>query len=317
MDLIPSSAPHWHLLLNHFPSIGTVIATGLLLCTFFRKSEDLTRAALVLFVLMALITIPTYVSGAAARGAIIRNPGISTDLIAAHQEAATLAFISLVVTGWLSWFALWQHRRFSRPYGWIVPAILALGVVTLGLMVKTGSLGGDINHAEIRLGGELAAAAGQVGPSAALAAWIMNSAWAWPALEAGHFMGMAVLFGVVLLVALRVLGLVRSVPFTAFHRLLPLGAFGFMLNVVTGMLFFIADYERYITMTNSFFPKIALIAIGGVAVLYFTIFDKPWALKAGDDAPLATKVVAAATVLMWSGVIIYGRLLPYLEGAGG
>ncbi len=317
MDLLPSSAPHWHLLLNHFPSIGTVIALGLLLCSFYRKSEDLSRAALVLFVLMALITIPTYVSGAAARGAILGNAGISTDLISAHQEAATLAFIALLVTGWLSWFALWQYRRFSRPHRWSLIAVLVLGFVTLGLMVQTGSLGGDINHPEIRLGGELAAAEGQVGPSAALAAWIMNSAWVWPALEALHFMGMAVLFGVVLLVAIRVLGLVRNVPFAAFHRLLPLGAFGFMINVVTGMLFFVADYDRYITMTNSFFPKMALIAIGGAAVLYFTIFDRPWDLKPGDDAPWTAKIVAVATVLMWSGVIVYGRLLPYLAGAGG
>jgi hypothetical protein len=90
-----------------------------------------------------------------------------------------------------------------------------------------------------------------------------------------------------------------------------------MINVVTGMLFFIADYARYITMTNSFFPKMALIAIGGVAVLYFTIFDKPWELKPGADAPVTAKIMAAATLLMWTGVIMYGRLLPYLEGAGG
>jgi len=60
-----------------------------------------------------------------------------------------------------------------------------------------------------------------------------------------------------------------------------------------------------------------LIVIGGIAVLYFTIFEKPWELKPGDNAPLTAKVMAIATVLMWSGVIIYGRLLPYLEGEGG
>jgi hypothetical protein len=57
--------------------------------------------------------------------------------------------------------------------------------------------------------------------------------------------------------------------------------------------------------------------IGGVAVLYFTIVAKPWELKAGDEAPVTSKIMAVATVLLWSGVIIYGRLLPYLEGEGG
>jgi hypothetical protein len=315
MDLIPSSGPHWHLLLNHFPSIGTVIALGFLLAGLYRKSAELTRASLVLFVILALLTIPAYVSGAAARGAILGEPGVSADYIAAHMEAASFAFMALLIAGWLSWFALWQDRRFSRLSPRTVLAVMAFGIVALGLMVVTGNLGGHINHAEIRAGEELAAGSG--GPIAAIANGILDSAWAWPSLEAAHFLGMAVLFGVVLLIVVRVLGLAKNVPFTAVHRLLPLGVFGFMINVMTGMLFFVADHERYITMTNSFFPKMGLIVIGGIAVLYFTIVDKPWELKPGDDAPIAAKFVALATVLAWSGVLIYGRLLPYLEGAGG
>jgi len=123
--------------------------------------------------------------------------------------------------------------------------------------------------------------------------------------------------GAVLLIDLRMLGFMKQVSVAAIDRLLPWGVLGFGLNLVTGMLFFVADYTRYATMTNSFFPKMALIVIGGIAVLYFTIFEKPWELKPGDNAPLTAKVMAIATVLMWSGVIIYGRLLPYLEGEGG
>ena len=57
----------------------------------------------------------------------------------------------------------------------------------------------------------------------------------------------------------------------------------------------------------------ALIVAGGVAVVYFTIVDRPWELGAGDDAPRTAKAVAAATVLIWLAVIAYGRLLPYLD----
>jgi uncharacterized membrane protein len=310
MDLIPSSAPHWHLLLNHFPSIGTVIGVLLLLYAFYRKSEELIRVSLMLFVVLGLLAIPTYITGAATRWAIRDMPGISGETIAAHQDAAMLAFIAALVTGWVSWFALWQYRRFSRPYRWSLPAVLVLSVLTLALMVVTGNLGGHINHPEISTG----ALPSAPGRTAAIAAWVMDGAWTWPTLESAHFIGMSILFGVMLLVTLRVLGVGRSVPFTALHRLLPLGTFGLMINVTSGMLFFVADSGRYSAMTNSFFPKMALIAIGGVAVLYFTIVDKSWDLKAGDDAPLSAKAMAVATILMWSGVIIYGRLLPYLEG---
>jgi hypothetical protein len=116
------------------------------------------------------------------------------------------------------------------------------------------------------------------------------------------------------LVAIRVFGIGKSVPFPALHRLLPLGVFGFMINVITGMLFFVADSGRYTAMTNSFYPKMGLIVIGGTALLYFTMFERPWELKRDDVAPMTAKLVAAATVLMWSGVIVYGRLLPYLAG---
>lgn len=315
MQFIPVSAPHWHLLLNHLPSIGLVLALGLLLASLYWKSEDLNRASLALLVILALIAIPTYITGSAAAWSIQGRPEISVDLIAAHQDAALLAFIVLVITGLFSWLALWQYRRFSQPLNWNVMLVLALGILSLLLMVQAGSFGGDINHPEIHAGTEAAAqGAAETGRAAAVEAWVLNGAWIWPAMEAAHFMGMAVLFGVLLLLAARVLGVITSVPFSAFHRLLPLGVLGFSINVVTGMLFFIADSGRYTAMTNSFFPKMALIALGGTAVIYFTIFDRPWALKAGDDAAVSSKVIAAVTVLMWSGVIVYGRLLPYLEG---
>lgn len=314
MDLIPASVSHWHLLLNHFPSVGLVIALGLLLGSFYLRSHDLRHASLLLFVLLAFLVIPTYITGAGAGWEIRGSGDISADRIAAHRDAATLAFIALMITGWMAWFALWQHRRFARTSGWVVPGVLVLGLLTLVFMVDTGHLGGHINHPEVRTAADVAAGTAASSRSAALGDLIVDAAWIWPALEAAHFMGMAILFGVVLLVAARMFGLAKTVPYSAFHRLLPLGTFGFMLNVITGMLFFISNTERYTGMTDSFFPKMALIVIGGVAVLYFTMFERPWELKPGDRAPATAKAVAAAAVVLWAGVIVYGRLLPYLEG---
>ena len=55
--------PHVHLLLNHFPIIGTIIALGLFLFSLIGKSDDLKRASLVIFAGIALLSIPTYMSG--------------------------------------------------------------------------------------------------------------------------------------------------------------------------------------------------------------------------------------------------------------
>jgi hypothetical protein len=311
MDLIPGSAPHWHLVLNHLPSIGALVAVCLLAAAQSAGSRDVTRASLILFVVLALVAIPTFMTGAAAGLAIQNTPGFSERAVAAHQDAALVALAALLVTGWLAWHTLWRDRRHPGLDGWRPLAVLGSALLALVLMLWAARLGGEINHPEIRAG-EPVEAAGQ-GLSAAVVDWVGSRAWAFPAMETVHFLGMALLFGAVLLPAARVLGVARTVPYAAFHRLLPLGVFGFVLNVVTGVGFFLVDSGRYSALTYGFFPKMALIVAAGVAALYLTIFDRVWELGAGDDAPIAAKALALVTVLMWAGVIAYGRLLPYLE----
>src|SRR6202161_4659530 len=95
--------PHIHLLLNHFPIIGTIIGLGLFLIALIGKSEDLQRASLVVFLGMALLAIPTYMTGSAAQDAVTYLPGIPTAMIAMHQNAALLALLFMEITGAFAW----------------------------------------------------------------------------------------------------------------------------------------------------------------------------------------------------------------------
>jgi len=139
--------------------------------------------------------------------------------------------------------------------------------------------------------------------------------WAWPVGEALHFVGMALIFGSVLLISARMLGFAKKVPFSALHRLLPIGVFGFVINILSGMYFFIADSGRYTNM-EAFPIKIFFMMVGGASLLYFTMFPGVWGVKAGDDAPVTAKIMALITLGSWAGVIIFGRLLPYYGSAG-
>jgi hypothetical protein len=49
-----------------------------------------------------------------------------------------------------------------------------------------------------------------------------------------------------------------------------------------------------------------------MAILYFSVADGVWKVKAGEDAPIGAKWVAALVLLAWTGVIMGGRLLPYV-----
>ncbi|MFL2546815.1 MAG: hypothetical protein ACJ0SL_05570 [Candidatus Rariloculaceae bacterium] len=313
MDLIPTSGPHLHVLLNHFPSVGTVIALGLFITAYYLKSDDLKRVSLVLVLLLGLIAIPTYISGAAARWAIQGNDGISQEVITAHMDVALMSFTFLGIAGTLAWFALWQERRFSSAPAWNVIAVFVTSLISLMYMSRTGNIGGHINHPELGTI-EVTTAPGE-GLTASVENMITSVIWAWPAMEAAHFIGMALIFGVVLLVGLRALGVAKNLPFSAMHRLLPLGALGLLVNIITGFFFFIADSGRYVAMDG--FPlKIIALMIGGVAIIYFTIFDDAWSLKAGDDASLLSKAIAAVTIGSWAAVLVFGRLLPYYGDGG-
>src|ERR1700686_5234804 len=109
---------HIHLLLNHFPIIGTMVGLGLLLISLVGENEDLRRASLIIFSAMAIVAIPTFFSGTGAQGAIKKLPGVSEALIERHQGSAMLALLFMEITGGLSLVALWKSQGRSRPALW-------------------------------------------------------------------------------------------------------------------------------------------------------------------------------------------------------
>src|SRR5580693_3163000 len=142
---------HLHLLLNHFPIIGTLVGLGLFLISLVGENEDLRRASLVIFAAMALLAIPTFFSGTGAQGAIKKLPGVSEALIERHQGAAMLALVFMEITGALSVIGLWKSQGTPRParWNWSLSAVLIFSMLTVGLMARVGTTGGDIRHPEI------------------------------------------------------------------------------------------------------------------------------------------------------------------------
>src|SRR5437762_11097875 len=142
---------HVHLLLNHVPTVGTVIAIGLLLLAFVRRSDHLLHGSLEVFFGVAVLTFPAYITGVAAQARIQDRPDVSVAAIAAHHDAALLAFIFMMVAGLVAWVGLWQFRRIGRPTRAITSMMLVLSVVTLALMTNAANIGGEIRHPEIKV----------------------------------------------------------------------------------------------------------------------------------------------------------------------
>lgn len=307
---------HLHLLLNHVPTVATVVAFGLLLLAFVRRNPHLTWTSFELFFLIALITLPVYLTGVAAEAQVEGLGGISAPSMRAHEDAALLAFIVMEMTGLAAWLGLWQFRRAARPSAAIVGAVLLFAVATIALMTRAATLGGEIHHPEIR------AETGE-GPETvvrgilsaeSVSSFVNDRQWVWPAAETIHFMGLCLVFGVLIAVNLRILGVMKALPFSTLHSLLPWGMLGFGVNLVTGMLFFIAASDQY-TQNSTFYWKVIFIGLAGAHFLYLTVFGRTWKLQPGDEAPSLDKAVAACGIGAWVGVIYAGRMLPFLGNA--
>ena len=141
--------------------------------------------------------------------------------------------------------------------------------------------------------------------------------WIWPACETLHFIGLCMLVGVIGAVDLRLLGALRGIPIRALERLVPWAVAGFILCAATGTLFYIGAPGQYYT-NNIFWTKIAFIAGAGANVLVFyasgvaRVVDR---LPADANTPLSAKLIGATSLVLWLGVVLWGRMLPFLGGA--
>jgi uncharacterized membrane protein len=308
----PQAWSHVHIVVNHFPTVGLVFALAFYVTALIRNNVTMKRAGLVLFVICAILGVPTYVTGAASMWALTDPEvlGVTKAVVNLHRDMALWSLFGLAFTGVASWIELWRYRHLGRFSNLTLYLVLAFAVITLGIMAETGHRGGQINHPEIRVLTDILPTNPKAGVSVAVETLINNVIWFVP-WQTVHFFGFSLIFCTALVVSLRVLGLWKSIPFSAVHRLLPLGVFGVVINVFSGMLIMLADSHRYLNATT-FAPKIAFIVIGAIAVLYFSVSERLWNVKAGEDAPMSAKWVAAVVLLAWAGVIMGGRLIPYV-----
>jgi uncharacterized membrane protein len=141
-----------HLLLNHVPVLWTGVGVLLLAAALVRKSEEIKKASLCVFIASALAAIPTYVTGEPAEEIVAHLPGVSESFIEAHEEAAEAAAVALGILGVVSLAGLLGFRRAAPLPRWFAVGSLALAVVVGGLMARAAHLGGQIRHTEIRGG---------------------------------------------------------------------------------------------------------------------------------------------------------------------
>ena len=136
-----------------------------------------------------------------------------------------------------------------------------------------------------------------------LAQAMKYSTWLYPTIETVHIWGVGMLFGSVVLMDLRVLGLGKAVDYSALSRLgIAVSVLGFSLAVLTGSMLFITHAGDLIA-SRLFILKMCLI---------FLLITNAALLRMRVVINTATKVQAVISLVGWASVIGLGRWLAYV-----
>ncbi|MEP6961719.1 MAG: hypothetical protein ABI995_06565 [Acidobacteriota bacterium] len=115
---------------------------------------------------------------------------------------------------------------------------------------------------------------------------ILENSWMFPALEAAHVIGLALLVGTIVLGDLRVLGwIAASVPDGMTRA-------GLWTMVITGIPLFLSGYERY-RENPAFLVKMSLLLVA--LALHHTIHRR------------ATRATAVLSLSIWTLVVVAAR----------
>ncbi len=140
---------HVHLLLNHFPIIGTLIGTLLLIYSFLKKEIKIQQISLAIIFVMAALAIPVFLTGETAEEAVENLPGVMESVIHEHEEASEVAFWVMMATGLLALISIGMQMLETGFAKTLIIITLILSIVSSGLMARAGYLGGQIRHTEL------------------------------------------------------------------------------------------------------------------------------------------------------------------------
>jgi len=145
----------------------------------------------------------------------------------------------------------------------------------------------------------------------------VNAWWVGPVCETLHGIGITVFVGIVAVLNLRALGVARPLPLAPLRRLLPWAAGAFLLQLVTGLVIMSRDLPVYVHNVAFWMKMLCLVLVGLAAGLSRVtgLSRAEEAVGAGEDAPAASKARAIISLLLWVGVLYWGRMMQFFNTA--
>lgn len=141
---------HLHMVVNHFPIIGTILGAGILLAGILFKNNTVKNVAYVLFVVAAVFAAVSMATGEGAEEMVEDMPNVGHDIIHEHEEIAEKLALSLYVLGVVSLIGLYANIKKLSQAKIVAVLTLVISIISIYFAQLTGTTGGEIRHTEIR-----------------------------------------------------------------------------------------------------------------------------------------------------------------------
>lgn len=141
---------HLHMVVNHFPIIGTIFGLGVLVTGIFLKNNVVKNVAYVLFIVAAIFGAVSMATGEGAEEIAENLPSVTEQFIHEHEEMAEKLAIVLYALGLVSLIGLYLNIKNHAKANLVsyLAAVITIAGVFIGK--QTGTTGGEIRHTEIR-----------------------------------------------------------------------------------------------------------------------------------------------------------------------
>jgi len=146
------SYSHLHILMNHVPVLGILFGVLLFIWGFIRKSAEVERVAMIVFVLSGIIAIPTFLTGDLAEHQVEEYAGVSENAIEEHEELATTALymvLGVALSALTILIIMWRSQR-AANLKLMKIVVFVFASITFGFLTLVSNSGGKIRRPELR-----------------------------------------------------------------------------------------------------------------------------------------------------------------------
>ncbi|MEO8234546.1 MAG: hypothetical protein ABI549_03950 [Flavobacterium sp.] len=141
---------HLHMVVNHFPIIGTIFGLGILIAGIILKNNSAKNIAYFLFIISAIFAAFSMGTGEGAEELVEDMPNVGKKIIHEHEELAEKFAIVLYALGVVSLAGLYLNLKNHAKANLISYLAVVISVVGVFLAQQVGTSGGEVRHTEIR-----------------------------------------------------------------------------------------------------------------------------------------------------------------------